>query len=128
MSTPPADDPLTTVEDFAFPTETEIYILPSGEIVVADLPTELDAAVSALGKRESEPQLSASTLPDELETAFAADAAARALFDAMPPSHQRETVAYVTEAKKAETRRRRAAQTLQWLREGRIGAKSNKRP
>jgi hypothetical protein len=27
----------------ALPTETEIYILPSGEIVVADLPAELAA-------------------------------------------------------------------------------------
>jgi hypothetical protein len=32
----------------ALPTETEIYILPNGEIVVADLPAELAAQLSML--------------------------------------------------------------------------------
>ena len=32
----------------ALPTETEIYILPNGEIVVADLPAELAASMAQL--------------------------------------------------------------------------------
>ncbi len=36
----------------ALPTETEIYILPDGCVVVADLPAELAALVEALGKVE----------------------------------------------------------------------------
>lgn len=32
----------------ALPTETEIYILPNGEIVVADLPAELAAQLDSL--------------------------------------------------------------------------------
>lgn len=32
----------------ALPTETEIYILPNGEIVVADLPAELSATLEQL--------------------------------------------------------------------------------
>jgi hypothetical protein len=32
----------------SLPTETEIYILPSGEIVVADLPAELAAQIDQL--------------------------------------------------------------------------------
>lgn len=31
----------------ALPTETEIYILPNGEIIVADLPEELAARLAA---------------------------------------------------------------------------------
>lgn len=31
------------------PTETEIYILPSGEVVVADLPAELAALITQIG-------------------------------------------------------------------------------
>jgi hypothetical protein len=31
------------------PTETEIYILPDGRVVVADLPLELTALAAALG-------------------------------------------------------------------------------
>jgi len=33
----------------ALPTETEIYILPDGRVIVADLPDELVAAITALG-------------------------------------------------------------------------------
>ena len=40
-------------DDIVFPTETEIYILPDGRVIVADLPAELAALVEQLG--ESEP-------------------------------------------------------------------------
>jgi hypothetical protein len=33
----------------ALPTETEIYILPDGRVVIADLPAELALAVAELG-------------------------------------------------------------------------------
>lgn len=33
----------------AWPVETEIYILPSGEVVVADLPAELRSLIQAVG-------------------------------------------------------------------------------
>jgi len=42
--TAPAKD-----EDWpALPTETEIYILPNGEIIVADMPAELAAHIAQL--------------------------------------------------------------------------------
>lgn len=37
----------------ALPTETEIYILPNGEIVVADLPAELAAHIAQLMRTEA---------------------------------------------------------------------------
>jgi len=36
----------------ALPTETEIYILPDGRVVIADLPAELASLLSALGAAE----------------------------------------------------------------------------
>jgi hypothetical protein len=36
----------------ALPTETEIYILPDGRIVIADLPAELAAVLAELGVGE----------------------------------------------------------------------------
>jgi hypothetical protein len=36
-----------------FPTETEIYLLPDGCVVVADLPAELAAAFAQLGNVEA---------------------------------------------------------------------------
>jgi hypothetical protein len=35
-----------------FPTETEIYLLPDGRVVIADLPAELAAALATLGSVE----------------------------------------------------------------------------
>lgn len=54
-------------------------------------------------------------LPDELAAAPAASPAARKVFDALSYSHRREHVMYVAEAKKAETRERRAARTIESL-------------
>lgn len=60
--------------------------------------------------------------PAELTDALAANPQAQAIFERMPPSHQRETVRYVAEAKRAETRTKRAAQTVEWILSGKIGA------
>ena len=54
-------------------------------------------------------------IPVELATALAASPAARKVFDALSYSHRREHVLYVAEAKKAETRERRAATTIEAL-------------
>ena len=51
--------------------------------------------------------------------ALAADPEARAAFDGLSFTHQREYAAWVTEAKREATRARRVAQTVQMLRDGR---------
>ena len=50
----PAAPPLVSSEagDVQWPTETEIYILPDGRVVVADLPAELNGLADALGAVE----------------------------------------------------------------------------
>ena len=55
-------------------------------------------------------------VPDELLEALAADPTAKAAFDALAPSHRREYAESVAEAKRPETRVRRAAQTVDRLR------------
>lgn len=57
-------------------------------------------------------------VPQDLRAAIDADPAAKATFDAFPPSCQREYVEWVTEAKREETRAKRLAQTVEWLAEG----------
>ncbi len=57
-------------------------------------------------------------VPDYVERALDANAPARAAFDAFPPSHQREYVEWIREAKREATRERRLAQMLEWLTEG----------
>lgn len=51
-------------------------------------------------------------VPAELAAALARSPAAKRAFDAMPPSHRREWAKYVGEAKKPETRERRAAEAV----------------
>lgn len=57
-------------------------------------------------------------VPDDLAAALAAGDAAGA-FAALAPSHRKEYVRWITEAKKAETRAKRVADAVSMIREGR---------
>jgi hypothetical protein len=49
----PDSDPASDEYWPRLPTETEIYILPSGEIVVADMPAELAAQIARLASLQT---------------------------------------------------------------------------
>ena len=73
------------------------------------------------GRREAGPQQKVKppfTVPQDLQAAIDAAPAAKATWEAFPPSCQREYVEWVTEAKRDETRGKRLNQTLEWLAEG----------
>jgi uncharacterized protein YdeI (YjbR/CyaY-like superfamily) len=55
------------------------------------------------------------TTPAELAAALKSNREALAAFKALSPSHRREYAGYVAEAKREETRRRRAAATVEAL-------------
>lgn len=76
----------------------------------------IDAAPSAPRARRARPEL---PVPDDLAALLDATPAARATFDAFAPSHRREYVEWITEARRPETRARRLAQAVEWLAEGR---------
>jgi hypothetical protein len=57
-------------------------------------------------------------VPAELKKAFKAEKEAKASFEKLSYSHQREYVGYITEAKKEETRARRVAHTIGMLKKG----------
>lgn len=75
------------------------------------------AAKSPLGQRNKFPKPEAA-IPEDLSAALAKDKVARQAFDGFSPSHRREYVEWITEAKRAETREKRIATTLEWLVEG----------
>jgi uncharacterized protein YdeI (YjbR/CyaY-like superfamily) len=58
------------------------------------------------------------TVPADLSAALGKRPTARAGFAALSPSHQREYVEWITEARAAETRARRLAQAIDWMAEG----------
>jgi hypothetical protein len=71
----------------------------------------LGDTVAVAIERDPDP-LPADRVPRELASALRRNAAARAAFAALTPSHKREYVGHVIEAKKPETRSRRIRQTV----------------
>jgi uncharacterized protein YdeI (YjbR/CyaY-like superfamily) len=57
-------------------------------------------------------------MPRELSAALKKNAKARATFEAFSPSHKREYLEWITDAKTDETRQRRLATALEWMSEG----------
>ena len=64
--------------------------------------------------RERKPR--AHDVPPELADALRRDARAREAFDRLAPSHRREYATWIAEAKREQTRRRRAEQAVEMLR------------
>lgn len=98
-------------------------------VTLADLPDDaaLDvqireaAARVASGERSKRSARSPkpeAEVPPALADALAADAAASATFNAFPPSCRREYCEWIAEAKRPETRDKRVAEAIVWLREG----------
>ena len=58
--------------------------------------------------------------PADLLAALRNNAPARAAYEAMSPSHKREYIEWITEAKRDETRKRRVAAAVEWMAEGKI--------
>jgi len=76
-----------------------------------------DAGVTP--KRAARPKKAAPVeIPDDLAAALAQNAKAATTFQGFSPSHRREYVEWITEAKREETRARRVAQAVAWLAEG----------
>jgi uncharacterized protein YdeI (YjbR/CyaY-like superfamily) len=57
-------------------------------------------------------------MPTELAEALRKNPKARATFEAFSPSHRREYVEWITEAKGEDTRQRRLANAIEWMAEG----------
>lgn len=57
-------------------------------------------------------------VPDDLAAALKKDKKAKAAFEAFSPSHKREYIEWITEARQEATRQKRLATTLEWLAEG----------
>ena len=57
-------------------------------------------------------------VPQDLARALAAAPAAARAFEGFSPSHRREYVEWITEAKRAATRERRLGQAVAWMAEG----------
>jgi uncharacterized protein YdeI (YjbR/CyaY-like superfamily) len=78
---------------------------------------ELNAAGVKAPRLPAKPK-KALPMPADLRKALAARAKAHDAFEAFSPSHKREYVEWVTEAKQEATRARRIAQAVEWIADG----------
>ncbi len=97
---------------------------------VSDLPSKRVLAgyvKAAMRLKEDEPKVtrpkrapkkSPLRVPADLAAGLRKHKKAKAAFEAFAPSHRREYIEWITEAKRPETRAKRLATTLEWLAEG----------
>lgn len=97
---------------------------------VADLPNEktlighvkkataLNEAGIKVPGRTKPKKREALAMPDDFTATLKKNAKARKTFENFSPSHRREYIEWVTEAKREETRKERLAPSVQWLSEG----------
>jgi uncharacterized protein YdeI (YjbR/CyaY-like superfamily) len=94
--------------------------LPSDKILIAYVREA--AELNEKGVKKPSPAKAAPKkelpLPEELTTALKRNKKAQAAFEGFPPSHRREYIEWITEAKTAATREKRIATTVEWLTEG----------
>ena len=76
----------------------------------AELGGEIGDEVEALIELDTAPR--EDEVPDDLAAALAAAPGAREAFDGLPPSHRKEHVRAILDAKKPETRERRVAAAI----------------
>jgi uncharacterized protein YdeI (YjbR/CyaY-like superfamily) len=69
-------------------------------------------------KDRPKPRIQVSVVPEELAVALSKSRKAKTVFEAMPLSHQKEWIAHIQEAKRPETREKRAQEAVRRLAQG----------
>lgn len=103
--------PVTTVKDLPGSAEFRRLVREAARINEDDVkPTDRNATDRSRSVRA----------PADLLAALRNNAVARAAYDELSPSHKREYIEWITEAKRDATRKRRVATAVEWMAEGRI--------
>ncbi len=98
---------------------TDISQLPGDKILLAYIKEAValnESGVKAPAKKK--PPRDKLETPDFLMAALRKNKKAQAYFESLSPSHQREYIEWLSEAKQEATRDKRLATTIEWLSEG----------
>jgi uncharacterized protein YdeI (YjbR/CyaY-like superfamily) len=90
--------------------------LPPDEELITRFQVRPQALAEPRPRRVPKPEL---PIPPAFAAALDAAPAARASFDAFAPSHRREYIEWIAQAKREETQAKRIAQAVEWLAQGR---------
>jgi uncharacterized protein YdeI (YjbR/CyaY-like superfamily) len=94
--------------------------LPSKKVLTGYIKEAMrlnDEGVKAPARAKKAPK-SPLPVPDDLARALSTNDSARATFDKFPPSHRREYIEWITEAKTQATRTKRLETAVEWMAEG----------
>lgn len=98
---------------------TNINELPSEKILLQCIKEAMELIDKGLTLKKAAPVASAAIeTPDFLSKALLKNKKAKAAFDKFPPSHRKEYIQWLVEAKTAATRDKRLATALEWIAEG----------
>jgi uncharacterized protein YdeI (YjbR/CyaY-like superfamily) len=101
---------------------TKLSDLPSKKVLTGYIKEAMrlnDEGVKAPSRMKPKDQKPKDVIvPDDLAKVLQANAPARATFEKFSPSHKREYVEWITEAKTEATRNRRLEQAIEWMAEG----------
>ena len=92
------------------------YLIGFNKELRAEAGIELGDEVEVVLEHDDEPRVV--EVPPELADALAEDGAAKATYDALSYTHRREYAEWIAEAKREDTRERRAAKAIEMLRAG----------
>jgi uncharacterized protein YdeI (YjbR/CyaY-like superfamily) len=100
---------------------TELADLPSKKVLVGYIKRAMqlnESGVKSPTRSKPKAPRPEPAVPDDLAAALQANRAARAAFDEFSPSHRREYIEWITEAKTPATRSRRLETAIEWMAEG----------
>lgn len=98
---------------------TSLADLPKDSIVLACVRAAVEQRDSPASKPKRARQPAKELpVPPDLKKALSTNAKAAATFKNFSPSHRRDYIDWITDAKRPETRERRLQTTLEWLAEG----------
>ena len=95
--------------------------LPSRKILTGYIRKAMklnDEGIKASTRKTKTEARPAIEMPDYFRAALDRNKKAKAVFDAFSPSHRREYLEWITEAKTEETRERRMKTAIEWMSEG----------
>lgn len=95
---------------------TDVKDLPSDAVFLKILKEAKRLNDDGVELPKSKPK--AAPLPKDFGAALKKSKKAAANFKALPPSHKREYIEWITEAKRGETRQSRIATAVEWIAEG----------
>lgn len=97
---------------------TKVSELPSKRQLTSYIKQSMQVIDAGITKPRPRATVKDTAVPDYFAAALKKNRKALKNFEALSPSHRREYVEWITEAKREETRNRRIATALEWLTEG----------